>query len=317
MNDYRVFEVTFDLPHSQGNKKIFLIDLLESRGIGPQEIIESVYKSKFKISCFVSKKRAAEQIKQAYLRKPLRGISVKVRRLDREDWFDKWKEQYHAFKLGKYLKIIPVWEKESSRGTRLIPIYLDPGAAFGSGTHETTRLMIRMMEQRKNRFKTFLDAGTGTGILSIAAEKLGALEIFAFDSDPASVEATRENFQLNDCGAQVKLLSLEKFRTSSRIVIEKSKAAKRSQIVSSRRIRTRNNGRSESWDVVAGNLISQCLVDHQKTLARAVKPGGYLMISGILIRNLTGFLKEFRPVGMKRMRLLRGRYWAGIVYRKQ
>lgn len=287
---YSVFEAAFHLPLKKSGEKNQILSILENSGISPQEIVESSYKSKLKISCYFQKRSKAAVIKQHYKKTVLRGISLKIKLLKREDWLDKWQNQYRPFNLGKGLRIIPAWKKDPVQfSSKRIRILLDPGAAFGSGTHETTKLMIQMMEEIKKRsdFKNFLDAGTGTGILSISAEKMGAKKINAFDSDSTSVQDANDNLKLNGCKTRATHLSLENLRSKP------------------------------IWDIVAGNLISQCLVDHQKILAYSVKPSGYLLVSGILNRNLPGFLKEFKPSGIRRIKFFRGRSWAGIIYRKQ
>lgn len=126
------------------------------------------------------------------------GINVTVEHigLSEEDWAHSWKKYYKPIKTGDRLVIVPVWENyEASEGE--ITVLMDPGMAFGTGTHETTRLCAAMLEKFTVPGCKVLDVGCGSGILAICASKLGAAECFACDIDPQAVKVAVENTELN------------------------------------------------------------------------------------------------------------------------
>ena len=117
--------------------------------------------------------------------------------VNEEDWAQSWKQYYKPIPLGR-VTIVPAWESyEASEGEILIR--MDPGMAFGTGTHETTRLVMLMMQEEDLVGKRFLDMGTGSGILSICASKLGAKSCNAYDIDPVAVKVARENAKDDGC----------------------------------------------------------------------------------------------------------------------
>ncbi|MBQ1261063.1 MAG: 50S ribosomal protein L11 methyltransferase, partial [Clostridia bacterium] len=110
---------------------------------------------------------------------------------------ENWKKYYKPVPLGK-VTIVPAWEEYEAKDGEVV-VKMDPGMAFGTGTHETTRLVLRLMQDECLCGKTVLDVGTGSGILSIAASKLGAAKINAYDIDPTAVRVARENAEREGC----------------------------------------------------------------------------------------------------------------------
>ncbi|MBQ1244243.1 MAG: 50S ribosomal protein L11 methyltransferase, partial [Clostridia bacterium] len=114
-----------------------------------------------------------------------------------EDWAESWKQYYKPISLGR-ITIVPAWEKYDAKDGEII-VRMDPGMAFGTGTHETTRLVIKIMQDELKPHDRVLDVGTGSGILSIAASKLGAKSCNAYDIDPVAVKVARENAKDDGC----------------------------------------------------------------------------------------------------------------------
>lgn len=114
-----------------------------------------------------------------------------------DDWAESWKQYYKPIPLGK-VTIVPAWEKYDAKPGEVI-IKMDPGMAFGTGTHETTRLVMRIMQDEIKGGERFLDVGTGSGILSVCASKLGAKTCNAYDIDPVAVKVARENAIADGC----------------------------------------------------------------------------------------------------------------------
>ena len=115
-----------------------------------------------------------------------------------EDWADSWKQYYKPIEIGNRLVVVPMWEKYDAREDQVI-VKMDPGMAFGTGTHETTRLCATLLEKYITEKSTMLDVGCGSGILAICASKLGARECYAYDIDPVAVRVAEENVKDNAC----------------------------------------------------------------------------------------------------------------------
>ena len=124
------------------------------------------------------------------------GFGIELDGVCEEDWADSWKQYYKPIKTGKRIVIVPVWEKYEKQDGEII-VLMDPGMAFGTGTHETTRLCAALLEKYVRKGDRMLDVGCGSGILAICASKLGASECFACDIDPVSVKVAEENTVLN------------------------------------------------------------------------------------------------------------------------
>ena len=110
---------------------------------------------------------------------------------DDSEWKDKWKEYFKAFRVSEHIVVKPTWEKYDNAGTGDIVIEIDPGMAFGTGAHETTSMCIQMLEKYMDEGDTILDAGCGSGILTIAAAKLGAAKVLGIDIDETAVSVAR------------------------------------------------------------------------------------------------------------------------------
>lgn len=121
---------------------------------------------------------------------------VELSQVDEEDWANEWKNYYKPTKLGQKIVVKPTWEEYEKQDGDLI-IELDPGMAFGTGTHETTTMCIRELEKYVKQDSKVFDIGCGSGILAIAAAKLGAKEVLAVDLDEVAVKVSKENVQLN------------------------------------------------------------------------------------------------------------------------
>ena len=124
---------------------------------------------------------------------------------DDSEWKDKWKEFFHPTKITEHLVVKPSWEAYEPEDDDLV-IEIDPGMAFGTGTHETTSLCMKLMEKYMKKEYKVLDVGCGSGILSIAASLLGAQDVLGIEIDEGAVEVAKENVQLNGCADNVKVV---------------------------------------------------------------------------------------------------------------
>jgi ribosomal protein L11 methyltransferase len=125
-----------------------------------------------------------------------------VRELSEEDWAESWKAQYHRLRIGHRIVIVPAWEEYASSSEEVV-VRLEPGMAFGTGLHPTTRLCLEALETEVTAGSDVLDVGTGSGVLAIAAAKLGARSVLALDADPVAVDVARENVAANGATATV------------------------------------------------------------------------------------------------------------------
>ncbi len=125
------------------------------------------------------------------------SATVTTSELDEQDWAHFWKAHFYPEKIGQHLVIKPSWRDYAASQDEIV-IEIDPGMAFGTGTHPTTRMCLRMLEDRLRKGDNFLDIGTGTGVLAIAARKLGAAFVLGVDNDPVAVAIAEANLRLNN-----------------------------------------------------------------------------------------------------------------------
>jgi ribosomal protein L11 methyltransferase len=164
---------------------------------------------------------------------------------------------------------------------------MDTLLSFGTGLHETTQIVSQYIEDCSGQFKSFMDIGTGTGILSMVALKSGATQVLAIDIGDLSIEAAKCNFKANRLNAVVKQADITRFR----------------------------NG--QTYDFVAANLITQDLIDHHRQIISFVKPGGYLAVSGISLDNLVKLQSVFRKLPLRCLKTQKGKQWSGLLYQKK
>jgi len=180
--------------------------------------------------------------------------SLKALEVADQDWLAEWKKGYEPVEIGTHLLVAPSWKRDEVRDSKRTIIEIDPGMAFGTGTHETTRGCLEMLE-RYWHGGSLLDVGTGTGILAIAALKLiPASRVVGFDVDPEAITVAEENAAINGVAGGI---VLEVDRISS--------------------------FHGEEFDVVVANLTADVLIPIAADLAKVARAGGILIASGILL----------------------------------
>ena len=211
------------------------------------------------------------------------------RELADEDWANAWKDHYRPFRLGTHLKIWPTWlprESDEDAQPDDIVLVLDPGMAFGTGLHPTTQGCLLALEDLIRPGMSVLDAGTGSGILAIAAARLGATRIAAFDTDALAVRATQENAAQNGVSG-----SLQVWRGElGSVVAETNQTA---------------------WDVVVANILAPVIIGllEQGDLLNYVRPEGYLVLSGIIQEQGEGVEAAIAAAGGKVQRTIIAGDW--------
>ncbi|MEG0047774.1 MAG: 50S ribosomal protein L11 methyltransferase [Clostridia bacterium] len=146
-----------------------------------------------------------EELSLADFGLPMGKLSLDIQNVADEDWSEVWKKFYKPFRVGTKLVVKPTWEPFERKQGDLV-IELDPGMAFGTGTHETTFMCMQLLERHLTQGMRVMDVGTGSGILAIAAAKLGAKEVLAIDIDPDAVKVAKENITLNHVNENVRVV---------------------------------------------------------------------------------------------------------------
>lgn len=192
------------------------------------------------------------------------------------NWDTKWKEFFFPFPVGEKLFIKPGWETVSEEvvGSRRV-IEIDPAAAFGTGTHATTRLCLEGMEKILSGGETVLDMGCGSGILGIGAVKLGAAKVVAVDIDEHAARTAAENFHTNQIGE-------EQFEVLCGDVLSDPALCEKM---------------GKGFDLICANIVAQIIKDMAPLLFAALRPGGSLLASGILVSRKEEVKKALLAAG--------------------
>lgn len=216
---------------------------------------------------------------------------LEVRTVANEDWMAAWKQHYHPITIGKKLIILPAWLEESDPSR--VPIKIDPGMAFGTGTHPSTQLCLALLENYIQPGMHVMDIGCGSGILSIAAIKLGAALALAVDIDAASVRATNENAAANGVEDQV-------FTAVGSVneILGGQFPIRQAQLVLVN---------------ILAPVIVRLLNDD---LARCICPGGVIIFSGILLEQAIEVEVEAAAHGLKLLERMTSGDWVGLAFRK-
>ena len=186
---------------------------------------------------------------------PVSALAERV--LREEDWRDAWKEHFKPLHIGRNMVVRPTWHDDGPADGEAT-IWLDPGMAFGTGHHPTTRMCIEQIERTVAPGSRVLDVGCGSGILSIAAARVGASQVLGLDLDPKAIDVAKENAQKNGVS---EALTFSSGSLPSPDV------------------------RSGSFDLAVANISAKVVIDIASELATAVRTGGVVIASGILIEK--------------------------------
>lgn len=207
-----------------------------------------------------------------------------IREMTEADWTTAWRQDYHTLRVGRRVVIVPAWEEYAAQPDDLV-VAMEPGMAFGTGLHPTTRLCVAALEDLVQPGQRVLDVGTGSAILAIAAARLGAAEALGTEIDPVAVVAAQENVARNGVADRVR-------------VIEAPSPAGLGQ-----------------WDIVVANILPHILLDMADALAACLAPHGVLILSGILDTHVVEVELGFAARGLTMTEQRQEKDWTALVFR--
>ena len=255
---------------SRGTLKVFLRSLETPDGVDVCEFIKSKKK---------------ELIKNGFTEEDLGSWDCALIEKENEDWSKKWKENWEVTHISDKVVIVPSWLEYSPKETE-ITVSLDPGCAFGTGTHQTTQLCVVGMEQYPEliKGKKVADIGMGSGILSIIAKKFGAEYVYGCDNDPTVIDVAKENAQKNGVECTFELGTTDMI--------------------------------NDKFDFICANILHNVLYEIMPDLKRLVKDGGVISLSGIMDNKKDIVLEAIENNGLKILKTNRMEPWVSYVVSK-
>lgn len=222
---------------------------------------------------------------------------ITISETEDKDWINNWKEFFKPFRVDDTIIIKPTWEKLEDVTDKDLVIELDPGTAFGTGSHETTKLCIIAIKKYINEDSVLLDAGSGSGILSIIAKKLGAKEVLGIDIDPNATRAAIENAEVNNLEIADGQLS---FMTGN--------------IIEDNGIRTKIG--KNKFDIVVANILADVIIPLSAVIGENLKDGGIFISSGIINTREEAVREALQANGFTILEVNRMGDWVSFEARK-
>ena len=253
------------------------------------ESILNADKTRVTVSVFIPAERSVAEAR-AFLAERIETLELEAEIVTEgmceEDWAEAWKKYYHPIRIGR-VTVVPAWEEYTPEVGELI-LRMDPGMAFGTGTHETTRLVMEMLSEEIQGGERLLDVGTGSGILALAAAKLGADECYAYDIDPVAVRVAKENIEKDGaknvyCGVADLLDGVD---TSS------------------------------LYDFVVANIVADIILRLLPSLGSVMKVGARAILSGIIGERADEIRGVLEENGFSLVREASERDWYALLIQK-
>ena len=220
--------------------------------------------------------------------------SIAVDETEDIDWINNWKQYFKQFYVDDIL-IIPSWEEVKEEDKDRMIIHIDPGTAFGTGMHETTQLCIRQLKKFVKEDTELLDVGTGSGILSIVALKLGAKHAVGTDLDPCAVPAVEENKEVNE-------ISIQDFDMMIGNIIDDKEV--------------QDKVGYEKYDIVVANILADVLVPLTPVIVNQMKKGGIYITSGIIDNKEETVVEAVKAAGLEVLEVTYQGEWVSVTARK-
>ncbi|MDO4543796.1 MAG: 50S ribosomal protein L11 methyltransferase [Clostridia bacterium] len=242
---------------------------------------------------------AIERLRSLDERHGFGELAIEIYEVDEQDWANNWKKYYKPQEIGKRLLVLPSWEEVPE--TERVILKLDPGMAFGTGAHHTTRMCLELLEGCVQRDDTVLDLGCGSGILSIAARLLGARAAVAADIDPITRSIAAENAELNGIGAD-----------SYEILIGDILSDKGLQNTIEERAKNelQNGGK---YPIVIANIVADVIIPLSPIAKRLTQKGGLFIASGIIDDRLSEVITALKSAGFTLLKQLKGEDWNALL----
>ena len=213
---------------------------------------------------------------------------VSISEVNEEEWATAWKKYYNPVKISEKFTIVPTWEEYTPVNTDELIIELDPGMAFGTGTHPTTVMCIQALERTVKPGDRVVDVGTGSGVLSIAAAKLGAGKVEAMDLDDVAVQVAKLNLKLN------KVHDVATISQNNLL-----------------------DGVEEGADIVVANILAEVILRFADDAGKVVKNGGYFITSGIIQQKKEAVKDAMINAGFEIEEILSMEDWVAIISKKK
>ncbi len=204
-----------------------------------------------------------------------------------KDWATAWKKYYHPVNISRYLTIVPEWQEYTPHSTDEHVMKLDPGMAFGTGTHPTTRLTLQALEVVLRGGETILDVGTGSGVLSIASKCLGAGDVYAYDLDDVAVASAKENMNLNPIAKDVHV-------SANNLLV----------------------GIDQKADVIVANILAEIIIKLIPDAYRCLNDEGIFIISGIIEDKEADVLEVLYANGFEVDQRFQQKDWLAFIIKK-
>ena len=214
-------------------------------------------------------------------------LSVQVKEVGEEDWANAWKQYYFPVRVTRFLTVVPSWvDYEKEQDDELL-IELDPGLAFGTGTHPTTQLSLTALEQTIRGNESVLDVGTGSGVLSIASKLLGASKVTAFDIDEMATRVAKENIALNPTIGEIEVYE-------NNLLV----------------------GVDQKSDLIVANILAEILLQMPEDAYRNLNDDGSLILSGIIESKANEVKEAYEKAGFTLVERMIMREWNCFIMKK-
>ena len=236
----------------------------------------------FKISNLLEKQKEVLKMRGFY-EKELGSWDFSLEEKENQDWSQKWKEKWNVTHITDKITVVPSWIEYSPKPDEII-ITLDPGCAFGTGTHQTTQLCMKALEKYMNPQDKVADIGTGSGILAILAMKLGASEAYGCDIDDTVIEVCYKNAKVNNVECKFELNTADKL--------------------------------NEKYDFICANILHNVLAEIMPDLKKLMKDNAKLALSGILDEKKDVVLDAIKDNGLKIIDTISQDQWVSFVVTK-
>lgn len=213
--------------------------------------------------------------------------TVTVQLVKDEDWATEWQKYYHPVRVTRQLTVVPKWEQYQPENPLEQQIILDPGLAFGTGTHPTTQLMLQALEIVVRGDERLLDVGTGSGVLSIAAKLMGVKDVVATDIDEVAVKSAQTNLDLNPVAQDVQVFASDLLQDVP----------------------------AQQFEIVVANMLTEVLLPLIPDVENYLNPAGYFLLSGIYYDKINAIIEALQQANYQVEETLHRGDWYGIICR--